>query len=92
MTARWLVISTSLAGDENDVHVIDLRKPGSKPIALFTGLKNQWNYVGNEGNRFFFWTDKNAPLKRVAAVDVGRQSRASHDHCRKASKRSTMSA
>ena len=34
---RWLVISTSLAGDENDVHVIDLRKPGAKPIALFTG-------------------------------------------------------
>jgi prolyl oligopeptidase len=69
---HWLVISTNLAGDENDVHVIDLRKPGSKPITLFTGLKNQWNYVGNEGNRFFFATDKDAPLKRVAAVDVGR--------------------
>ena len=69
---RWLIISTSLAGDENDVHVIDLKKASSKPIALFTGLKNQWNYVGNEANRFFFSTDKNAPLKRVAAVDVGR--------------------
>jgi prolyl oligopeptidase len=67
---RWLVISTSLAGDENDVHVIDLKKPGSKPIALFTGLKNQWNYVGNEGSRFFFATDKDAPNKQVLAVDV----------------------
>ena len=69
---HWLIISTSLAGDENDVHVIDLKKPRSKPIALFTGLKNQWNYIGNEGNRFFFSTDKDAPLKRVAALDVGR--------------------
>ena len=67
---RWLVISTSLAGDENDVHVVDLKKPGSKPIAMFTGLKNQWNYVGNEGSRFFFATDKNAPLKKVVAADA----------------------
>jgi prolyl oligopeptidase len=70
---RWLIISTTLAGDENDVHVVDLRKPGSKPIAVFTGLKNQWNYVGNEGSRFFFSTDKNAPLKRVVAADVIRR-------------------
>ncbi|MFL6759125.1 prolyl oligopeptidase family serine peptidase [Sphingomonas sp.] len=69
---HWLVISTSLAGDENDVHVIDLRKPGSRPVALFTGLKNQWNYAGNEGSRFFFSTDKGAPLKQVVALDVGR--------------------
>ena len=68
---HWLVISTSLAGDENDVHVIDLRKPGAKPVTLFTGLKNQWIYLGNEGNRFFFSTDKDAPLKRVAALNVG---------------------
>ena len=70
---HWLIISTNLAGDENDVHVIDLKKPGSKPITLFTGLKNQWNYVGNEGKRFFFSTDKDAPLKRVVALDVGRK-------------------
>jgi prolyl oligopeptidase len=69
---RWLVISTTLAGDENDIHAIDLRKPGSRALAVFTGLKNQWNYVGNEGSRFFFTTDKDAPLKRVVALDVGR--------------------
>jgi len=69
---HWLVISTSLAGDENDVHVIDLRKPGAKPLAVFTGLKNQWNFIGNQGSRLYFSTDKGAPLKRVAAVDIGR--------------------
>jgi prolyl oligopeptidase len=70
---HWLVISTNLAGDENDVHVVDLKQPGAKPIALFTGLKNQWNYVGNEGSRFFFATDKDAPMKRVVAVDAIRR-------------------
>ena len=70
---RWLVISTSLAGDENDVHVIDLKRPAVKPITLFTGLKNQWNFVGNEGSRFFFSTDKDAPMKRVVAVDAIRR-------------------
>jgi prolyl oligopeptidase len=70
---RWLVISTSLAGDENDVHVVDLKKPRAKPIAMFTGLKNQWNYVGNEGSRFFFSTDEGAPLKRVVAADAIRR-------------------
>ena len=67
---RWLVISTSLAGDENDLHVVDLKKPGSKPIALFTGLKNQWGVVGNVGTRFYLQTDKDAPLKQVVARDV----------------------
>lgn len=67
---HWLIISTSEAGDENDVHIIDLRKPRARPIALFTGLKNQWNYLGNEGSRFFFSTDKDAPLKRIVVLDV----------------------
>ena len=86
---RWLVISTSLAGDENDVHVVDLRKPGAKPIALFTGLKNQWNYVGNEGSRFYFSTDKDAPLKQVVAVDASRRHRAVSPSSRKPRRRST---
>ena len=67
---RWLVIYTSEAGDENDVHVVDLKKPASKPRPIFTGLKNQWYAVGNEGSRFFFQTNKDAPLKQVMAVDV----------------------
>ena len=70
---RWLVINTSDAGDQNDVHVVDLKRPGAKPIAMFTGLKNQWNYIGNEGSRFFFSTDESAPLKRVVAADAIRR-------------------
>ena len=88
---RWLIISTSLAGDENDVHVIDLKRPGSPPVAMFTGLKNQWNYVGNEGSRFFFVTDKDAPLKQVVAADALRKI-APSTVIPKESRRSTASA
>jgi prolyl oligopeptidase len=69
---RWLVISTSEAGDENDVHVVDLKKPAAKPVALFTGLEHQWNYVGNNGDWFYFSTDKDAPLKQVVSVELGK--------------------
>jgi len=67
---RWLVIYTSEAGDENDIHVLDLAKRGAKPRAIFTGLKNQWYGIGNDGSRFFFQTNKDAPLKQIMAVDV----------------------
>ena len=69
---RYLVLYTSDAGDQNDVHIVDLRKPGAKPRAVFTGLANQWNVVGNQGSRFFFSTDKDAPLKKVVAVDLAK--------------------
>jgi prolyl oligopeptidase len=67
---RYLVITTSDAGDQTDVHILDLKKPGAKPRAVFTGLINQWYIVGNQGTRFFFQTDKDAPLKKVVAVDL----------------------
>ena len=85
------MISTSEAGDENDVHVIDLKKPGAKPVALFTGLKHQWNFIGNEGSRFFFSTDEGAPLKRVVAVDAGHPAATPVAIIPEAKKRSTMS-
>jgi prolyl oligopeptidase len=52
--------------------VIDLRKPGSRPVAVFTGLEHQWNYVGNRGTQFYFSTDKDSPMKRVVAVELAR--------------------
>jgi len=69
---RYLVITTSDAGDQTDVHILDLKTPGAKPRAVFTGLTNQWYVVGNEGTRFFFQTDKDAPLKKVVAVDLAK--------------------
>ena len=40
--------------------------------ALITGLDNNWSFIGNEGSRFFFMTNKDAPKLKVVAMDVGR--------------------
>jgi prolyl oligopeptidase len=69
---RYLVITTSDAGDQTDVHILDLKKPGAKPRAVFAGLAHQWYLVGNKGPRFYFQTDKDAPLKKVVAVDLNK--------------------
>jgi prolyl oligopeptidase len=37
---------------------------------MFTGLKDQWGVIGNEGSRFYLLTDKDAPLKQVVAADA----------------------
>ena len=68
---RWLVIYTSEGTDpRNDISILDLTKPGAAPQPLFTGLKNNWSVAGNQGSRFWFVTDLDAPRLRVVTVDV----------------------
>ena len=70
---RWLVITTAEGTDDRyEVHALDLRARGSKPKALITGLENNWSFIGNEGSRFFFMTNKDAPKLKVVAMEVGR--------------------
>jgi prolyl oligopeptidase len=67
---RWLVITTSEGTDARyEVHVIDLRK-GGKAKTLIAGLENNWSFIGNEGSRFFFVTNKDAPKLKVVAMDT----------------------
>ncbi len=68
---KWLVITSSQGTDDRyEVNLLDLTKAGSKPRTLFPGIVNNWSYVSNVGTRFFFLTDKDAPTRRVVAVDV----------------------
>jgi prolyl oligopeptidase len=67
---RWLVVTSTEADDNNTVTLIDLQHPEAAPRALVPALTNQWSYVGNEGNIFYFHTDYQAPRKRLVAVDV----------------------
>jgi prolyl oligopeptidase len=70
---RWLVITTAEGTDDRyEVHAIDLRARGAKPKPLITGLENNWSFIGNEGSRFFFMTNKDAPKLKVVAMEVGR--------------------
>jgi prolyl oligopeptidase len=44
-------------------------KPG-KVIEFLTGFEAQYNFVGNDGRRFFFKTDQSSPRGRIIAVDI----------------------
>jgi prolyl oligopeptidase len=70
---RWLVITTAEGTDDRyEIHAVDLRARGAKPKALITGLENNWSFIGNEGSRFFFITNKDAPKLKIVAMDVAR--------------------
>ena len=70
---RWLVITTAEGTDDRyEVHAVDLRAGGAKAKTLIAGLDNNWSFIGNEGSRFFFITNKDAPKLKVVAMEVGR--------------------
>ncbi len=70
---RWLIVTTSQGTDERyDVTLVDLPTPNAKPRALITGRRNDWRYVGNRGNEFYWTTDAGAPRLKLVAMDVAK--------------------
>jgi prolyl oligopeptidase len=70
---RWLVVTSSEGTDDRyDITLIDLTKPGSKPRPYVTGLQNNWSYIGNQGDTFYWVTNKGAPRLKIVATDVNR--------------------
>jgi prolyl oligopeptidase len=43
-----------------------------KAIPLFTDFAHSWSYVANEGTRFIFQTNKNAPRERLVAMNINK--------------------
>jgi prolyl oligopeptidase len=72
---RYLVI-TAYKGSSNktEVYVLDRISASGQPRMLgFTkGFGDAWGFIGEDGGRLFFQTDKDAPLNRVVAVPAGR--------------------
>jgi prolyl oligopeptidase len=70
---RWLIVTSSEGTDERyDVTLIDVTRPGATPRKLVTGLQNQWDYVGNIGNTFYWSTNTEAPRLRIVSTDISR--------------------
>jgi prolyl oligopeptidase len=44
----------------------------AKTVELLTGFDADYNFVGNDGGLFYFLTDKNAPRRRLVAIDIER--------------------
>jgi prolyl oligopeptidase len=69
---HWLVITTVVGTDERyRITVKDLRQPGAKPIELIDHFQNEYSFVGNDGPVLYFKTDRDAPRRRLIAVDLG---------------------
>jgi prolyl oligopeptidase len=68
---KYLVLSISEGTDErNRIFYKDLSNDNSDFIELIGELKAQFSFVGNEGTIFWFFTDLNAPMGRVIAIDI----------------------
>jgi prolyl oligopeptidase len=60
---------------ENQVfyQALDGKTPGEcTTVELLTGFDADYNFVGNDGSKFYFLTDKDAPRRRLIAIDIER--------------------
>jgi prolyl oligopeptidase len=70
---RWLIVTGSEGTDERyDITLIDLAQPRAAPRRFVTGMENDWRYVGNEGTKFYWVTNRGAPRLRIVATDIDR--------------------
>ncbi len=67
-----LLLVSQGSSEKSEVFVRDLTVPGAPIRPVFTGFADAWNFVDEVDGRFFFLTDKAAPLGRVMAVDLGK--------------------
>ena len=68
---RFLVINVSQGTDpKNRIFYKDLQSPNAKIVELLNKQDASYNFLGYEGNAFWFKTDLNAPKGRIVAIDV----------------------
>ena len=73
----WLVITSSEGTDPRyEIVVIDLADPNLRPHRLVAGLEHDWRFVGNQGSRMWFLTDRGAPRSQLVTLDALRRARA----------------
>ncbi len=67
----YLIITVSHGTDpKKQIFYKDLLHPDAKVVELLNKQDAAYNFVGNEGNLFWFQTNLNAPKGRIVAIDV----------------------
>jgi len=68
---RWLIVYSNEGTDARyEITLIDLTQPNAQPRRIVNEAQNDWAYLGNQGTRFYWQTNKDAPRQRVVAMDV----------------------
>lgn len=66
---RWLVITSTEDDTSTEVAVLDLAKPGAKVRVLLPYSPANIGFAGSRGDMLYLATDKDAPRKRIVAID-----------------------
>lgn len=74
---RYLILNNWSGGPygTNQILYRDLRKPNAPIVELLMGFDSSYAFIGNEGGRFWFHTEKDAPRGRVIEIDVTKPDR-----------------
>ncbi|MBW4581600.1 MAG: prolyl oligopeptidase family serine peptidase [Tildeniella nuda ZEHNDER 1965/U140] len=73
---RWLIISVWLGTDpRNLVFYKDLSVANAPIVELINTFEASYSFIDNEGDRFWFSTDLDAPRSRVIAIDTKKPDR-----------------
>ncbi len=74
---RYLILNNWSGGayGTNQILYRDLGNPNAPMVELIMGFDSSYTYIGNEGNRFWFHTEHDAPLGRVIEVDLAAPDR-----------------
>lgn len=68
---NWLLIYLSQGTSRNNVvYYKNLQSKDSKILPLIDKFENSYSYIDNIGSKFYFRTDKNAPLGRVVTINL----------------------
>lgn len=68
---HYLVITVWKGTDDRyRVTIKDLRRPDSKPIDLIDNFEFEYTFIGNDGTRLLFQTNKDAPKRRIIEIDL----------------------
>jgi len=73
---NYLIITIFQGTDvKNRVYYKDLRSSDAQVVKLLDDFDAAYNFVGNEGTRFFFQTDLNSPRGKIVEIDVSKSAR-----------------
>src|SRR5690606_33650284 len=60
----------------SELTLLSLTAEDGEPVPLVRGLGDEWQLIGNVGDRLYFRTDKRAPQGRIVTLDANRPRRA----------------
>ena len=87
-----LITATKGTAPKYRVFYKDLARADSKVVALVDEFEASYDFIDNDGPVMYFATDKNAPRKRIVAIDVRKPAEANWKQVVPESKETLMGA